>query len=612
MTIAVTFKFVNSDLGGRSAKGFSYASGLLFPCWDRYTTWLMPFASGIPATINLGPPLSSNPFYESATGKGFIDNALDTSGGVYSLTLDPYKLYYRSSGGTLTSGALTLPSTDIPLKIQTDTTGLLILGVSGTVYHVTSVTSVPTTIGTFGAFTSNFSFYNGNIYGTIASTQHLGIMTNPGGSVTTVTTPMLFPAIVNATSFGIAVAGYGNTTLNYNYLSIQSSPINPSTVAAGILASRNAIQVITGNDPTWAEVSSTTTSAAPVAFAWVPNGEQVLVSETTKVEVFTLSGTTLSSSQILTVANAAALSITPDSGIALVCEGATNDVAVLVNTLGTWAIGTPLAITAPTSVACTGSFSAVVAGSAGISFLTRLGSIWSVASTTTLTGFTATALAWDSVTGNTYCIGTASGTGYFAYVDSTGVAHSVTSWTGSADEILVSSNRVIILDKTSDLFRVFSSGPTVFANSGYSESATFIAAATGFSITNNTVWVLNASEAVATQFVAGPLKLGIVRQGMTSVYNGSAWSSYTPPITEDLPIALAWSTAGNLFVASSKNNFLQLTASAALTVTTALGEYTMQAAGVPLGISSLVQNGTTWYCVTSLSGVVVVISGVTG
>jgi hypothetical protein len=611
MTISVSFLSVNTDLGGRSVKAVTFNNALFFPVWDRHLAWSMPYASGIPVTFDLGIE-DNQPFYLSATGIGYISVAV-TSGGtaLYALSSDGQLVYFYNATNTVVASCV--PAGQIPTHIAIDSTGLLILAASGNVYHITSISASPTLIGSFGTYANHFSYYNGNIYATLSGTQQLGIMTNPGGAVSTVATPMTYPSRITATSFGTAVTGYSNTVLAYGYSSLQSSPSAPSTVAAGILSSSSAIQVITGTDPTWSVAHSISTGSTPVSFEWVPNDQQVLVSETAgAVQVFNYSSGTLTSAQTLTVTNSGALAITSDSTNALVCQGASNQVGVLVSTLGTWAVGTPTTgITAPTAVVMTTSTGAAVACSGGIALLTRLGNIWNLSSTVALSGFTPSALVYDSVSGNTYAVGNSGGSGYFAYLTAGHVATAVTSWTGSADSILLFSNRIVILDKTNNLIRVFASGPTVFA-SQMTTTTSPVTSATGISVTNNTIWVQNSSQAVAMQFTAGPQALGIVRTGELSIYNGSSWSNYIFPAAEELATTAAWSTAGNLFVATSVNNFRQFTAAASLTSTTALGEPTGQANNIPLGVSSLVQNGTTWYCVTSLSGLVVIISGVSG
>jgi hypothetical protein len=611
MSYSPFFVWLGANLGGRSIQSAPRTGNIVIPMWDRHAAYVYTIASSGISSTNLGIN-DSNALFDSATGIGFLDCATDAASGIATVTTDDF-ITYATVAGTSYSYANPI-SGQIPVRIAYDGTEFDILMASGKVYKTTSLSTgtapTLTLLGTYPAYASSFEYYNNLLYGTIASSGEFSKMSVSAGTVSSVSTPMTFPSAIAPSSFGDAVIGYDFSSLPHGYTSLASLPTNPGVTAAGVRAGASFVDVMSGTDFGWSVASSIATTAAPAQLAWVPNGEQLLVTETNNVQVFNLTGGALVSSQNLSVSGPTAIGITPDSSEALVCQPGSNSIAVLTSSLGTWSIGTPVTSVAdPVSVTMISSTSAAVASSAGAVFLTRLGSVWSVSTTQTLT-FNPTSIWYDALSTNTYVVGSSGGSGYLAVVID-GIVTELTNWTGSANSVVTLGNRILVLDETNSQTRLYYVNSIVTATEVIIQP-TFVTSPTGLFVTNYNIWQSSATVAEGTNFLGFYGEVARSRFGVLSVYNegSSTWSSYNFA-PEVLPTALLWDFEGHLWVFTSNNVLWLFTATATVTSETTIPAYTDQGAGVPLGVSSIVRQGNVLYCTTSLSGVFLIITGLT-
>lgn len=615
MALTPSFTWPTGNLSGRSAKGFVQGGTLFVPEWDRHACYSLNLTTGVGSYLSFGIT-DDFPFYESATGIGFISGDIDSAGNRLLLSADG-RLGYRSAGGVAAAYTCVPAAGKMAVQIAYDGTEFIALTTDGGVYKMSSVTGgvqpTFTLLASYGAFVCSLGVYNGFAYGLKAGFSDYGKMAVVGGATTTVTTPMPTPMAIAPSVNGVAVSGYGPSTLAEGYIALQSRTNNEAFFAAGARASTPTVDYLGGSDNAWAVSTSFTTAHQAISIAWTANGGQLLVSEASDtVEVLTLTSGSFVVSQTLTVTGAGAMAVTADNTEALICQASANSLTVLSNSVNIWSIAsTVTGVSSPVDVALISTSKAAVASTtAGIIYVTLLGGIWTIASTVALP-FAPTSISYDLLSGNLYITGTSAGSGFLAHIDSNGVLHADDTWTGSADNVITFSNRVMVLDKTNSLTRQYPINSFNYTT----EVVTFaspVATPVGQFLTNNNIWTSSATASAAQNLLGPNGALVSTRIGSVAVRNETTntWSTFTLG-AEVIPTAIYWDSAANLWVADSSNTITQLTATATHVSSTTIPAYTNQGAGVPLGISSIVRNGTSLYCTSSLSGVIVQISGLT-
>jgi hypothetical protein len=611
MTITTNFEWFGVNLYARSVCAYPYLTNIAFPTWDRHA-----IASYSPVSGSVGSfPTAiddNNPTATSATGNGYISAAIDGSGARFLLTDDGRLDIANDSGSVYTQPCS--PAGKIPVQIAWDGTALLVETSDGEVYTASSLSSsggtvTYTPLGNFPAYACDMEFYNGFVYGTVASTSQLSIMGASSGTVTNASTPMIRPAAVAPSTYGDAVIGHSYSTISNPYLAILPSPA-VTTVIAGIRSGSTTIDVLAGNDAGLAVSSSVTAAAQPIAAAWQSNGEQILVTESGgSVQVFNYSAGSFASSQTLTVANANDIAIMTSNAQALVSQTSSNQITVLNNNLNTWSVGsTVTGLTSPGQIVMTSATQAAVAVSGGVAILNEVAGAWSVARTVSV-GYTPSSIFYDSVTGNLYVCGAASGTAHYGTIGPAVTTYTAgDSWTGSAVSVQALGNRVLVLDTTNNIARQYPSG-SLTPSAEVITNALPVASTLYMSMTVSNVWFATASQSYSMNFFGKNTALLRNRLGMVSVYNeaSSSWVSHSFS-AEIIPTALAWDASGNLWVVTSDNNLWQFTAALSVTSTTALGEPPGQQSGVTLGVSYILYYNNALYMTTSLSGVIIVVT----
>lgn len=441
-----------------------------------------------------------------------------------------------------------------------------------------------------------------NVWTLIPTAPQLARFTIAGASINVFATPMTTPScLAGSAAHGIAVGGWSPAAIAQGTVALTASPVTPTTTSAAISTTANAVYMVTGTDPLWAVTQTVTGTGAPSALTWVPNGQQVMVSDKAngKLQVYNLAGFTLTASTLLTIAGVSSVASTPDSTTAVATQPGSNQLQVLADTLGVWSLGATIADTnGPQAIIALSNTEMVYGVTGGITFLEFVTAAWSIGTHVTM-GLDVTNLTTDGA-GNIYAIGTSGGSGFLTVASKAGGILASTSWTGSADAVLWNQGQIFVVDSTSSLVRAFAwlAGGLVVE-----PTTTSPAGCKGISLSGQSIW-LSGSASLAQFQMTAPFTLKPMAVGEVSIYASSAWTSCALPVGTK-PSAVTWDASGNVWVSSETNDVYEISTAGAILSHTNVPVYTGQEAGVTMGFSSLLWNGGHLYAATSLSGALV-------
>lgn len=589
-----TFTWAPSRPFARANCLVPYAGNFLLPCYTGSVVYQ--------STATALSALSLGVFLPSVSG--WSDATTDTSGSAWLLPANGSFLVQRAGGAGRGSA-----TTTYSLSVKPAWTGIAAIGTTpymlssdGNLYTLSGSTVTAVTGGSFGHEALSLTTDGTNLWTLLPTVSELAKFTVSTAAITTSATPMTTPSCVAANPSGVAVGGWSPSALAQDTVAIAASPISPTTTSAAISTSGNQVLVVSGTDPAWSVTQTITGTGAPSALTWTPNGEQGLVCDKTngKLQVYNLSGFTLSAGTLLSIAGVSSIAPTPDSTMAVATQPGANQLQVLANTLGVWSLGTTIADTnGPQAIIPLSQTEMVYGITGGITFLEYVTAAWSVGTRVTGFGFTVTGLTTDGA-GNIYAIGSSGSTGFLTVASKAGGILASTSWTGSADSILWNQGQIFVVDSTSSLVRAFA----YFAGGLHAESTTATpAGCKGIALAGASVW-LSGSTSLGQFQMSTPYTLKAAVTGEVSVYNGSAWASCVLP-TGKRPSAVTWDGSGNVWAATEQNDIYEISAAGALLSHTTVAVYPGQNAGTPMGLSSLLWSGGHLYASTSLAGALV-------
>lgn len=585
-------------LAGRSVKGALTPNGIALPDFTTPTTPIPLFTGSGFGSVSLSSSFAAK--------QGFSGCASDTDGGIWALTYD----------GVLANpyGTWSLPAADVWI-------GLTVIGAAP--YAVSAASGIAYTLA-FSEPAAVGSGFGGQVWGVASDGASTLYAPMPGGrlgtlDVTTgaaggIASPIATPYLVavasgvaSGSTSGVAIAGVSPATLASGTGYLAASPVSPTSVAAATSPSANALILLTGSDPDWTITGALTGFTSPGQIAWATTGSQLLASQPSAnaVAVVSVSGSTLSIAQTLSLTDPTQIAVTEDGTEALVVQPSAGTVTVLANSSGTWSIGSGVAVPGAVSVAMTGESSAAVAATAGVVFLARSGATWGIQSTVALS-FSPTRLTADA-NGTVYVVGT-SGIDGFLSVVSAGSVIGTMKWVGTGDDVLIDQTNIAILNKQYDsiLFAslIGSGSGAVFFSEPQSQPAP--AGAMSFAMTGSeTVWLCGTDTLLGEY--AHPFSINWRQDGQLAVYASDQWAITSFGI-EARPTALTWRADGTVWVAVADSVLSfnavvsgQLTAGSVIAVPV----YSGQDAGTALGLSSLNWQGDSLFATTCLSGVVV-------
>lgn len=469
---------------------------------------------------------------------------------------------------------------------------------SGNLY-TNSAGSIVEVSGGFGELTRGLSSDGTKVYGLlpgVSGASHLGVLTlsSPtSGTVTKVSSPIPYLSALAASTSGVALGGWKVSTLASGASSLV---LGSSGLAAIANTSANSIHLMTGADPAWSFAAPVSGTGAPVDMAWSPAVTQLLVTDPTngKVEVFTLTTGVLVSSQILTVADASRIGMTPTTGVALVTQPTSSQIGILTNTANVWSDTAAVTGVTATAIAILSDTEAVVGSPSGVTWLGFVNDVWQVEQAVSGLGFTASALATDG-NGTIFATGTAGVSGMLTAVTKSGIA-AHTSWAGSGNAIFYRQGQIAVSDSANSVIRTFGPiGASLVQNSttAAAPSGTHYIGQTGVSI-----WLCGSASVAQTRFTA-PYRLVPYVNGQVSIYNGSSFSTVDLGV-EHQPSALTWGPSG-VWAATIQDDLFVIDASADILVQQTVLPQLPQPAGTPLGMSSLLFHDSGLFAASSLN-----------
>lgn len=379
----------------------------------------------------------------------------------------------------------------------------------------------------------------------------------------------------------VAVGGWADFSIVSGASGIAVAPAG--NLIAAVNTAANRIISVSGTEPNWALTGAVSGTGSPITCAFASSGQQLLVSDeqNAKVQVFSLQAGAFVPGQVLTFSDGGPLAASPDGGTAVLVQNSLNQATVLANNLNVWSTKTVLDAASGTCVVGVSPSQFLIGAQDAVFFVTLSGTAWSVSASVPLS-FKVNALATDGT--STFAVGTNGSTAYLAVLTSSGVKNT-TSWTGSADAVYYEQAQIAVVDNTNNLIRTFSSLDTTLTQQrGLASVGT---AAHAFATTSPSVWIAADGGIYQYEFTA-PFKLTPRRAGAVATYGLSAWTTYQFGVSHD-PSAMAWGTAGYLWVASLQNDLSSLDGSSNLLSTAVLAP--LEAAtgwNASLGISKMI------------------------
>lgn len=544
-TFPVGYFWPTADDTGHSACLTVWKEGLLLP--RKETPTAFKFVAGASGLV--GEPVT----VENVSGLGFIGATQDASGNAWLLGYYGDVSYLPGESGQIAYPIPNAASGDVFAGATFCNGFPYFAAANGDLFTVSGGTVTQVTPG-FGERVASISTDGTKLYAALPSSSNLAtytLSTPTTGSVSKTSTPMTTPAIVAGSVSGyIAVAGWSNSAIVSGASSFAMNATGSLVVAAN--APANRIITLGGTEPDWAITAVVSGTGAPQYAQWASSGEQVLVTDATngKVQVFALVQGALVPGQVLSVAGASQIAVTPDGQTAFVAQPSQNSVSVLTNTLNTWSIAQTITLTTATSI-CVLSNSLVVIGSSGVaSWVSKSGSTWSVGTQVTGLGFTPNGIVTDGL-GKFFAAG-GSGTGHLACFTDSGLFTTSVTWSGSADTIYFEQAQIAVADKTNSLIRVYARTGTSLVSKGTISGPTGV---TAIGYTNPSVWLCGVSGISQYLFTA-PWILVPQKNGVVGVWHASSWLSTALEVGHQ-PSAAIWDVSGSLWVVTLQNDLLR-------------------------------------------------------
>lgn len=433
--------------------------------------------------------------------------------------------------------------------------------------------------GTFGVPARTLTARGATLYALLPSSS--GVGTFDTGALTSgiIVAPMAVPAALGVSSGGlIAVGGWDQASIASGFFATAFDPANPSTILAGVSAAASGSLTVWTNDASgnWSLSQTLSGVGAPRKVAWLPTGGQIFAASpsSNQLTVANYALGILTLAQTISVSGAAALALTTDSLNGLICQPSLNQVTALTLSGSAWVTSGSVGIGSPQAALALSSTSIAIGCSSGVALLSLAGGAWSVSSVIPMS-FTPGALATDG-SGTIFGAGTSGASGFVA---TSGIS---ASFAGSTSGVIWQQGQLAVADQTNSLLRVFQ-----FFNGALTQRTSISAPAGVSGIAANGQLVLANGASAAWQYRFGaPWTLQAERFGKVSLYNGSVWTT-TNLQAGHIPQAVAFSPSGTLSVATLANELFTIAASGGIVSSGAITLFPGQAAGTPLGISSL-------------------------
>lgn len=600
--------FPSSPIKAQSAALAPWATGIAAPVWTRRYAWTFTGSSFADVALPSGASDLPVPQVQSRTGHGYRGAAADGTGGLWLMADYDFLAYLPAADTAL--GYV------VPVASGNALTGLVVTGVAAsgnTAICVNSIGQVHMsafpmeTLATlspgFNALARGATADATNLYSALPLSGSLGVMSLAARAFSTVSTPMGIPGIVSASSIGVAVAGWSHAAMAVGMTAMAASPQSPSALA--VLASSSEVALLSGTDPNWSLETPITGFSSVASIAWNPDGSQVLATDSSGAYVMDiLSGVLQSPTQTFSLSGAGQIAVTPDGTNALACLSSSNQIAVLINALDTWSVGTATSLTAPVGVVLTGDQAGWAISGSNLVPLSRSGNVWTAGMPIAL-GFAAKAVFSDA--GGIYVTGGAGVDGALSwFVDGVLAGSQTWSSAGYGIAIQVLQGQVAVLLSDGQTILTFGAiDGLLLAQQTISGVVPSGSAALG--ATQQSLWAGSSSATWQLQW-SRPFSIARRRVGEMAVYGGSSWLSASLGIDHD-PSAIAWDASGNVWLTTAENDLWSFAGSATGTALPVLSyeqvaDYAGQVPGTPMGFSSLAWWNGGLYASTAFAGAV--------
>ncbi len=583
--------FSNGQQSVRSTSQALWQSGIVIPQFNQNT--LTNFNGTVLSGITISLPIT--PEY------GFSSVCSDGNNGFYAVQSSG-DLVAVSSGLTVTSYSLPSNNTYSAISLLSGTPYIL-SGSSGQLSVLSGSTVIPTNI-TLSTPCSYLVSNGSNLYSLNPSTSKLLEMTLSSiasGTVSSITTPMSIPSCVAVSGSTIGVGGYSYTTVASGFTQIEAYVSSSETdYILGIVS--GTVAIVSNVSGEWSVTASLVIGGSLAHIAIVPDGTEALITDTTNgyLYVVSVTNTSLSLSQTITLAGAGDISILPSASQAIVAQPSQNLVSSFTNTAGTWAFNTSFSLTSPTVLFAYDNDSIAVKFSTGISWYQYGGSTWNLLGNYA-TALPVTDIIGDSI-GNFYATttstspaGSSYGSGGYGNALPAGANQgslmvfnpsyellSSISWSGSANSLLIQDGQIAIVDNSSGGIRVAS-----LLNNTTLILVTFIVIGGVQSITyGNRSFIVTTSSEILFYEWGPPYTLIQRRDGYFGIYNGTSWVSGLLG-QYSVPTAIGFDSSGNIWIVTSTNQVFKISSSGAILSQSTLSSAPNQPSSVPIGISSL-------------------------
>ena len=530
---------------------------------------------------------------------GFADGVSDGNGGMWVVGNAGFIADVTASGA-VASGFVT--------PVNTAFTGVA-LSSGGVAYAMSSNGIIYAASGSSGATALSPSFNTlsrgliasgSTLYTILPTQQSIGtydLATGASGAVSgTVTNPSCFAISASGV---LGVCGWADSTLMNGFTQFSMSPMTMGMLV-GLNTPNNQLMMLMDKNRTWM-VSQTIDINEPDYLAWTPNAEQLFVNSSASgvVQLYNMDVDVFNLAQTFTLSDAGAVTVTPNSLTAFVCQTPLNQITLFNASNNIWASGATIAINGPTDAFALSNTQVFATVASGFAYINEANQVWSVGASGALS-YTPTSITQDEF-GILYVAGSSSTTGYLTAIAS-GVVLGGSSWAGSADDLLWIQGQLCVTDSTNSLVRIFGLINGQFTQMNTAPAPMGSPVPIVVTDSGESIFVGGSTMSYQYQF-AQPFTLQATQTSTASLYVSGGWNNTALGIGER-PSACTFDDSGNLWVVTQENNLYEVN-TGGIVSSQIVPQYCQQPQITPIGLSSLMWNNGHLYATSCLEGGIV-------
>ncbi len=438
------------------------------------------------------------------------------------------------------------------------------------------------------------------LYTILPTQQSIGtydLATGASGAVSgTVTNPSCFAISASGV---LGVCGWADSTLMNGFTQFSMSPMMMGMLV-GLNTPNNQLMMLMDKNRTWM-VQQTIDINEPDYLGWTPNAEQLFVNSSASgvVQLYNMDVDVFNLAQTFTLSDAGAVTVTPNSLTAFVCQTPLNQITLFNASNNIWASGATIAINGPTDVYALSNTQVFATIASGFAYINEANQVWSVGASGALS-YTPTTITQDEF-GILYVAGSSSTTGYLTAIAS-GVVLGGSSWAGSADDLLWIQGQLCVTDSTNSLVRIFGLINGQFTQMNTAPAPMGSPVPIAVTDSGESIFVGGSTMSYQYQF-AQPFTLQATQTSTASLYVSGGWNNTVLGISER-PSACTFDDSGNLWVTTVENNLYEVN-TGGIVSSQMVPQYGQQPQITPIGLSSLMWNNGHLYATSCLEGGIV-------